>query len=141
MTAPCASMVVLFLITMARPQTPISHGKPTEKLVIQYERLVAKGEFLTAGGWKMAERLYEQAEAFPPDGEIFLMSTGGAVGEDWLRGDTANVGTKWTDFFGTIDSTLRYKAPHFDFPVAMTTYEFRLIYTNKHRLVGKNEKR
>jgi hypothetical protein len=139
MTGLCALMTVLFVtLGLASAQTPICHGKPTEKVVIQYERLVAKGEFLTPEGWKVAGKLYEQADAFPSDGEISLMSTGGAVGEDWLRGDTAEVGTKWTDFFGTIDSTLRYKVPHFDFPVAMTTYEFHLIDTNKHRLVGKN---
>jgi hypothetical protein len=139
MTGLCALMTVVFLTLMAvTPQTPISNGKPTEKVVIQYERLVEKGEFLTPEGWKVAGKLYEQAAVFPPDGEISLMSTGGAVGEDWLRGDTAEVGTKWTDYFGTIDSALRYRAPHFPVPVTMTTYEFRLIYTNKHRLVGEN---
>jgi hypothetical protein len=139
MTGLCAPMTVVFVtLRLASAQTPISRGRPTEKVVIQYERLVAKDEFLTPEGWKVAGKLYEQADAFPPDGEISLMSTGGAVGEDWLRGDTAEVGTKWTDFFCTIDSTLRYKAPHLDFPVVMTTYEFHLIYTNKHRIVGKN---
>ena len=77
--APYALMAVLFLTPMvARAQTPISHGKPTEKVVIQYERLVAKGEFLTPKGWKVAGKLYEQADAFLPDGEISLMDTGGS---------------------------------------------------------------
>jgi hypothetical protein len=139
MTAPYALMAVLFLTpTAARAQTPISNGKPTEKVVIQYERLVAKGEFLTPEGWKVAGKLYEQADAFPPDGEISLMDTGGAVGENWLRGDTAEVETKWTDYFGTIDSALRYRAPHSPVPVTMTSYAFRLTYTNKHRDIGKN---
>jgi hypothetical protein len=138
MTGPRVLMTFIFLtVTLARAQTPISNGKPTEKVVIQYERLVAKGDFLTPEGWKVAGRLYEQADVFPPDGEISLMSTG-PVGEDWLRGDRADVVTKWTAFFGAIDSALRYTRPHSDFPVAMTSYEFHLIYTNKHRLVGKN---
>jgi hypothetical protein len=39
------------------------------------------------------------------------MGTGGAVGEDWARDGTAEVETKWTDYYGTIDSALRYKVP------------------------------
>jgi hypothetical protein len=138
-TGPRVLMTFIFpTLMVARPQTPISHGKPTEKVVIQYERLVAKGEFLTPEGWRVAGKLYEQADAFPPDGEISLMDTGGAVGENWLRGDTAEVETKWTDYFGTIDSALRYRALHFPVPVTMTPYVFRLTYTNKHRDIGKN---
>ena len=138
-TAPYVLMAVLFLTPMvARAQTPVSNGKPTEKVVIQYERLVAKGEFLTPEGWKEAGKLYEQADAFPPDGEISLMDTGGAVGENWLRGDRPEIETKWTDYFGTVDSALRYKTPHSPVPVTMTAYVFRLTYTNKHRDIGKN---
>jgi hypothetical protein len=40
--------VLLFLaLTTVQAQTPRSNGKPTAQVVIQYEKLVAKGAFLT----------------------------------------------------------------------------------------------
>lgn len=135
----CFAAAVFFLAAApAMTQTPISNGKPTEKVVIQYEKFVEDGAFLTADGWKRTGWLFEQVDAFPPGGKIYLMGTGGAVGEDWLRGSEAEVGTKWTDYFGTIDSSLRYKAPHYDVPPVMTGYLFRLTYTNKQRDVSKD---
>jgi hypothetical protein len=45
MTGLFSLMTVLFVtLGLASAQTPICHGKPTEKVAIQYERLVAKGE-------------------------------------------------------------------------------------------------
>jgi len=129
---------LMFLALSVQAQTPRSNGKPTERVVIQYEKLVAKGAFLTPGGWKKAGNLYSELGVFPRNGKISLMSTGGAVGEISMRGDKAEVETKWTDFFGTIDSALRYEAPKTDVPVTMTVYVFRLVYTNKHRETGKN---
>lgn len=104
--------------------------------MIRYEKLVSNGAFLTPEGWKTARKLYSESVPFPRDGEIALMSTGGAVGEIWVRGNKAEVETKWTDFLGTIDSGLRYKAPNHD--VTMTVYVFHLVYTNKHRDIGKD---
>jgi hypothetical protein len=128
-------------------QTPISNGKPTEKVVIQYEKFVEDGAFLTADGWQRAGRLFEQVSAFPPNGKIYLMDTGGAVGENWQRGNEAEVETKWTDYFGSIDSSLRYKAPQPVYDVAgrivqpaMTVYRFRLLYSGKCRKAGKDGK-
>lgn len=131
-----AVMPILLLgATPTIAQTPQSHHKATEQVVIQYEKLVANGAFLTPEGWKTAGTLFDRSNAFPRRGTISIMSTGGALGEIWLRDDRAEVETKWTDFFGTIDSRLRYKPP----PIAnvtMTTYVFHLIHTNKHRYVG-----
>ena len=135
-----AIIPVLFLpLITVQAQTPQSHGKPTEQVVIQYEKLVAQGAFLSPEGWKMAGRIYNQSGAFPRDGEISIMSVGGALGENWVHGDRAEVETKWTDYLGTIDSALRYKPPSRDVPVTMTVFVFRLVYTNKHRVVGKND--
>jgi len=119
-------------------QTPQSHGKPTERVIIEYEKLVANGEFLTPEGWKMAGKLYDQSNVFPRQGEISLMSTGGSLGENWSKDNQAEVETKWTDYYGTIDSALRYRPPKQDFPVAMTSFTFHLVYINKHRDIGTN---
>jgi hypothetical protein len=130
---------ILFLaFTTATAQTPVSSRKPTEQVVIEYEKLVARGAFLTPEGWKMAGKLYDQSDAFPREGDISIMSVGGALGENWVHGDRAEVETKWTDFHGTIDAALRYKPPQSRVPVTMTVYVFRLVYTNKHRDIGEN---
>jgi hypothetical protein len=60
------------------------------------------------------------------------------VGENWLKGNQAEVETKWTDYYGTIDSALRYWPPKQDFPVARTSFTFHLVYINKHRDIGTN---
>jgi hypothetical protein len=103
-------------------------------VVVEYEKLVADGAFLTPEGWKKAGKLYEQSAAFSPNGEILLMGTGGNLGEDWVKGNEAQVETKWTDYDGTIDSALRFKPPAPQ--ITMTTFVFRLVYTNKHRDIG-----
>lgn len=118
-------------------QTPISNGKPTEKVVIQYEKFVEDGAFLRADGWQRAGRLFEQVDVFPPNGTIYLTDTGGILAEDWRRGDEADVETKWTDYFGTIDPRLRYKAPPYDLPMAVS---FRLAYSNKYREANRGGK-
>lgn len=126
-------------------QMPVSNGKPTEEIVIQYEKFVEEGAFLTTNGWKRAGHLFEQVSAFPPNGKIYLMDTGGAVGERWRRGNEAEVETKWTDYFGSIDSSLRYKAPQKIYDVAgkivqpaMTVYRFRLVYTDASREIAQD---
>jgi hypothetical protein len=130
--------VLLFVTSSLIAQTPKWNGKPTEKVVVQYEKFVGTGALLTPEGWNRAEKLYVESVAFPPNGEISLMTIGGSLGEMSLNGDRAEVETKWTDYFGTIDSALRYKQPHTEVPVSMTVYQFRLVYTNKHRRIGKN---
>ena len=113
----------------------MSNGKATEHVVVQYENIIANGALLTPEGWKRASKLFAQSNAYPPDGVISLMSTGGSVGEMWLEGNRAEVQTKWTDYMGTIDSGLRYKAPASS---VMAVFVFHLIYTNTHRDIGAN---
>jgi len=128
-------VALLFAPITFTAQAPQSNGKPTELVVVEYEKFVADGAFLTPEGWKKAGTLYEQSTAYPPNGEIFLMGTGGNLGEDWVKDNEAQVETKWTDYYGTIDSALRFKPPeHY----VMTVYMFRLVYTNKHRDIGGN---
>ena len=69
------------------------------------------------------------------------MSTGGAVGEDWVKGDLAQVETKWMDDLGAIDSSLRYQPPPGSLHVTMTAFVFHLVYTNKHQYIGADGKR
>lgn len=52
-----------------------------------------------------------------------------------MRDGTAE-GEKWGDYFGTIDSTLRYKPP--PVPSIMLGGFFRLVFTNKHMETEKN---
>lgn len=92
---------------------------------MEYEKLVGTGAFLTSEGWNRAAKLYVESIPFPPNGEISLMNIGGSLGEMSANGDRAEVETKWTDYLGTIDSTLRYKPPHHE--VTMTAYQFRLV--------------
>lgn len=139
------SVLILVLLVLVPPvtgQTIKSSGKPTEKVVIEYEKLVESGAFLTPEGWGRAARLYAESSTFSAQSEISLMGTGGAVGENWSKDGKAEVETKWKDYYGTIDSTLRFHPPNrppaFDVPVAMTCYQFSLVYTDKHREIGKD---
>ena len=107
-----AVILTLFLgVTLAYAQVPKSHAKPTELVITRYERLIAEGALLTPEGWQRASQLFDRSNAYPKNGVIFLISTGAYVGEGWVKGDRAEVESKWNDFFGTIDSALRYKSP------------------------------
>jgi len=83
--------------------------KPTEFVVARYERLVLIGDLLTPAGWKRASNLFVLSDPYSQTGDIHVMWTGGVIGEDWVRGDRAQVETKWNNWYGTIDSTLRFK--------------------------------
>jgi hypothetical protein len=127
---------LFFGLASATAQTPLSHGKQTEQVVVQFEKLVASGAFLTPEGWKMAGKLFASSSSFPRDGVISLMGTGASLGENWVRDDKAVVETNWTDYLGTIDSGLQFRP--LDGPPTMTTFVFHLVYTNKHREIGTN---
>jgi len=105
-----AALVVLFGVIASVAQVP-GVQKPTELVIRQYEKFIADGSLLTPEGWKRASKLFDRSDAYPPNGEIWVVSTGGLVGEDWVKGDRAQVETKWDDSFGTIDSSLRLKPP------------------------------
>jgi hypothetical protein len=104
-----AALIVLLGVIGAVSQVSKSQRKPTELVVKRYEKFIADGSLLTPGGWKRASKLFEGSDAYPPNGGIWVVSTGGLVGEDWVKGDRAQVETKWNDSFGTIDSSLRLK--------------------------------
>jgi hypothetical protein len=90
-------------------QASKSDGKATERVLRQYEKLIADGAFLTPEGWKKASRIFGRSNPYPKDGEVLLTSQAGLIGENWVRGDRAEVARKWADFRGSIDSSLRYK--------------------------------
>jgi hypothetical protein len=115
--------------TGAGAQNSKEQLKPTEQLVRRYEKLIAAGDLLTPAGWKRASQLFEKSNPYPPSGEIYVVSTGGAVGEDWVKGDRAQVETKWDDNYGTIDSALRYKPPSPSGRIAMVQM-FSLVLTH-----------
>jgi hypothetical protein len=134
-----AILSVIFLgVVWGTTQTPKSQGKPTEQVVVHFEKLVANGAFLTPQGWNMAGELFAQWGPFPRDNKIALMTVGGSLGETWIRADRAQVETKWTDDLGTIDSALRFKPPRDEIRSDMTSFVFHLVYTNKHRDIGAN---
>lgn len=130
--------IILLLLVAGQndfARDPVSNGKATELVVIRYERFVASGALLNPQGWAASAKLFDQSMPYPQNGKILLCSTGGSLGEMWVKGDQAEVETKWTDDFGEIDSTLRYIPPSLPH-VTMTAFQFRLIYTNKHREIG-----
>jgi hypothetical protein len=134
----CAIGLALFLgLVPAVAQAPEAHPRPTELVIRRYEKLIANGALLTPEGWKRASGLFERSDPYPRDGEIQIVSTGGSVGEDWMRGDEAQVGTKWNDFYGTLDAALRYK-PAPDGGSIMMGQIFPMIRT--HPELGTDER-
>ena len=108
-----AALLVVSMAAMAAvAQAPQSKGKPTERVVRQYEKLIADGALLTPEGWKNTSRIFACSNPYAKDEEVLLTSQAGLIGETWVRGDRAEVERKWTDFKGSIDSDLRYKPAH-----------------------------
>jgi hypothetical protein len=134
----CVAILFAVAITAAGQIPPAS--KPTELLIKRYERLIESGAFLTSAGWKKTNQLFDRSYPYQRDGEIHLASTGGLIGEQWVKGNRAEVGTKWTDSYGSIDSMLRYKSsfpnqrPE---PITMA-YEYPLVFTNEHVDINEN---
>jgi hypothetical protein len=83
--------------------------KPTELLVRRYDKLVNEGALLTPEGWNKSSSLWTSSDPYPQNGEIVVEHLGGAIGEDWVKDNRAQLETKWEDMYGRIDSTLRYK--------------------------------
>jgi hypothetical protein len=113
-------------------QAPQSNGKATERVVRQYERLIADGAFLTPEGWKKASRIFVRSNPYPKDGEVLLTSQAGLIGENWVRGDRAEAERKWTDFRGSIDSSLRYKPAMPTIDIIPAILDYSLVFTNRH---------
>jgi len=102
----------LLALVSAIAESPKKEPRPTERLIKQYQKLVAEGALLSPEGWKRASKLFVRSDPYPVNGEIQIVSTGGLIGEDWAKEDRAQVETKWNDAFGTIDSALRFKAAY-----------------------------
>jgi hypothetical protein len=98
-----------FFAAEANAQAPKKPLKPTELVVKQGEDIVAKGLLLTPDGWKQSAKLWSSASPYPQNGEIVVESFSAMIVEDWVKDKRAQVSTKWDDFYGTIDSSLRYK--------------------------------
>ncbi len=130
--------LTLFLgLSLAVAQAPDAHPKPTELVIRRYEKYIANGALLTPAGWKRASRLFEGSDPYSRNSEIQLVSTGGSVGENWMRGDEAEVVTKWNDFYGTVGADLRYKPSPYDGSV-MLGQIFAMVQT--HRPLGTDQR-
>lgn len=124
------ALAVTTTIAQVRP-----HRKPTELVIVKYQKLIAYGAFLTPEGWKRAAKLFNQPNPYPENGDIFVISTGGLIAENWVRGDRAEVETKWDDYFGTIDSALRYR-PAPGGGSVMLGGQFSLVLTHQNQPSG-----
>jgi len=118
-------LLVVSLIN-AGPAQVLEHKKPTEQLIKRYEKLVAEGALLSPEGWARASRLFEQSSPYPADSEIDIRSGPGLIGEVNLSGEHAEVGTKWGDYYGKLDSHLRFKG---------TGYGDSIMYGGSYSLV------
>jgi len=88
----------------------LQYKRPTEQLIKRYERMVAEGALLSPDGWTRVSKLFDEPRPYPANSEIQIISTPGLIGEAKLDGDRAQVETKWGDYYGTIDSNLRFKS-------------------------------
>lgn len=111
--SPILSIALIFLSGMASRAQVLEHKRPTELVVKQYERFVARGGLLSPAGWARTSRFCAKSDPYPGNGDIVLMSAPGIIGENRVDGDHAEVSTKWGDYYGIIDSNLRFKPePH-----------------------------
>ena len=97
----------------------LQYKRPTEQLVKRYERLVDEGALLTPEGWKRACTLFERPTPYPAHSEIQVQSRPGLIGELSRNGNRAQIETKWGDYYGTIDSQMRFKAAEPSGPIMM----------------------
>lgn len=131
-------VALIFCLTatplIAQQHPPKKPLKPTEKVVVEYQKLVSSGALLTPEGWTRASNLFSKWTPYPKDSQITLIWPG-YVGEDSVRGDKAEVESKWGDRDGSIDSKLRYHPPEVE---VMTIFVYSLVYTEKVQWLGKD---
>ena len=128
---PRLVLINFLFLPLASAQAPKTQPKPTELVVKRYERLILRGELLNPEGWRLTSRLFTKSQPYPENSEIQVEWTGThALGEEWNDGTRAQVNTKWNDYYGTIDSKLRFKAS--EFAPLPTMESFRLIYVPRH---------
>jgi len=108
---------------------------PTEVVVQKYAELIVQGALLTPEGWQKAGRLFTDSKPYPAYGKIELLSPR-IVGEDWVKGENAQVETKWGNYDGSIDSSLRYIQP--TYPVSMGGLLLKLQFVHQQRTTTSN---
>lgn len=82
--------------------------KATELVIWKYETLLMQGALLTPWGWNTASELFQRAVVYPEGGVIQVVSTSRDIGEDWVKGDRAQVESKWVELYGSVDAKLSY---------------------------------
>lgn len=55
---------------------------------------MADGSLLSAAGWKRASAIFATSDPYPATSDIQIMSVGGSIGEDWVKGDHAQVDSR-----------------------------------------------
>jgi hypothetical protein len=108
----------------ATSKKPAKQWKPTESVVREYDKFITSGALLTPEGWKRSSSLFNTSDPYPQNGEIVVEDISELMAEDWVKGDHAQVETKWDDLYGRIDSSLRYKS---QFPGGAPMTAARLI--------------
>ena len=112
----------------------LEHKRPTELLIKQYETFVAQGGLLTPEGWESATKFFAAVDPYPANSDIQIISAPGIIGEDHVNGDRAVVATKWGDYYGRIDSNLRFSSEiHHR---VMLAEEFALVFVPRRDRKG-----
>jgi len=121
------ALAVIVCVLPTGGQAPKHRLKPTEAAIRHYEKLILAGDLVTPEGWERVSQLFISAEPYPQNGEIQVEWTGtNVMGEEWNNGSRAQVDTKWNDYYGTIDSNLRFKS---EFSTAIPMVEsFTLVF-------------
>ena len=123
-------LITLLVLLPGRPhaKTLKKPSKPTELVVWKYETFITQGELLSPQGWKKASRLLQRPIPYPDTGPIRIVWTPRLIGEDWVKDNRAQVESKWTEEYGSIDSKLNYHPENFH-GLAMNLYELVFIDT------------
>jgi len=136
-------IIILLVFSIIVPAIQSKHKKstPAEIVALKYEKLIEQGALLTPEGWALAGKLFYKSKPYPQSGAIEIRSTADyrMLGEYWEKyaGDTrskdnrAEIHTKWTDYYGSIDSNLKF-TPTPDPKVTYTDFISHLTYSNKH---------
>jgi hypothetical protein len=96
---------------LIRAERPKKTSKPTELVVWKYETLIMEGALLSRSGWEKAVPLFDNPVPYPVNSPIRIMWTPRYIGEDWVRGNRAEVESKWIDYYGLVDAKLQYHPP------------------------------
>jgi hypothetical protein len=106
--------------------------------VWKYETLIMQGALLSRDGWGKAVPLFENPKPYPASSPIRIMWTPRYIGENWARGNRAQVESKWIDYYGFVDAKLQYHAPEpcvlaweYDLVRTDTLADWKLVWINE----------